>query len=176
MNLSSVTDHLAGPAAFVSVIFVLAQLRQNVNQEIRQLIAQYNMRYLEVAARIPYEILVENMDFESLPVEKQADTKRALYDYFLLCEEQLTLINGRTFERNSFLHHLSRLGTRFHIRDVGVWEQAEHEWIEGIACNFERRALKEEFEKVSRLLKPKDPETCFKAIRDNISFELPTSH
>jgi hypothetical protein len=36
--------------------------------------------------------------------------------------------------------------------------------------------MKEEFEKVSRLLKPKDPETCFKAIRDNISFELPTSH
>ena len=29
-----------------------------------------------------------------------------------------------------------------------MWEQAEHEWIEGIACNFERRALKEEFEKV----------------------------
>ena len=136
MNLSSVTDHLAGPAAFVSVIFVLAQLRQNANQEIRQLIAQYNMRYLQVAARIPYEILVENVEFGSLSVEKQADTKRALYDYFLLCEEQLTLVNGRTFERNSFMHLLSRLGTRVQIRDVRVWEQAEREWLEGIAYNF----------------------------------------
>jgi len=176
MNLSSVTDHLAGPAAFVSVIFVLAQLRQNVNQEIRQLIAQYNMRYLEVAARIPYEILVENIEFESLPVEKRADTKRALYDYFLLCEEQLTLVNGRTFKARKFLGPMSQLANFVQIRDVRVWEQAEREWIEGIAYNFKRRAMKEEFEKVSRLLKPKDPETCFKAIRDNISFELPTAH
>ena len=175
MNLSSVTDHLAGPAAFVSVIFVLAQLRQNANQEIRQLIAQYNMRYLQVAARIPYEILVENVEFGSLSVEKQADTKRALYDYFLLCEEQLTLVNGRTFERNSFMHLLSRLGTRVQIRDVRVWEQAEREWLEGIAYNFERRAMKEEFEKVSRLLEPKNPEEAFKAIRRNIPNELLTT-
>ena len=133
------------------------------------------MRYLQVAARIPYEILVENVEFGSLSVEKQADTKRALYDYFLLCEEQLTLVNGRTFERNSFMHLLSRLGTRVQIRDVRVWEQAEREWLEGIAYNFERRAMKEEFEKVSRLLEPKNPEEAFKAIRRNIPNELLTT-
>jgi hypothetical protein len=176
MNLSSVTDHLAGPAAFASVIFVLAQLRQSVNQEIRRLIAAYTMRSLEVAARIPYEILVENIGFDSLPIEKQADTKRALYDYFLLCEEQLTLVNGRTFERNSFMHRLSRLGTRVQIRDVRVWEQAEREWIDGMNENFNRLSIKKIFHDVSQQLRPQRPEEAFTHIRDNISFELPTSH
>jgi SAM-dependent MidA family methyltransferase len=175
MNLSSVTDHLVGPAAFASVIFVLAQLRQSVNQEIRQLIAEYNMRYLQIAARIPYEILVENIDFDSLPVEKQADTKRALYDYFLLCEEQLTLVNGRTFKRNSFMHRLSRLGTRVQIRDVRVWEQAEREWIDGINENIKRIAIQDAFHDISRRLKPDRPEDAFTTIRKNISSELLTS-
>jgi len=176
MNLGSVTDHLAGPAAFVSVIFVLAQLRQSANQEIRQLIAQYNMRYLEVTARIPYEILVENIEFESLPVEKQADTKRALYDYFLLCEEQLTLVNGQTFERSGFPHLLFRLGTWIQIRDVRVWKQAESEWIEGINENFNRLAIKKAFHDVSRQLRPHRPEAAFTHIRKNISSELLTIH
>ncbi len=61
------------------------------------MIAEYNRRYLEVATRIPYEILVENKGIDSLPVEIQAAAKRALYDYFLLCDEQLILVNGRTF-------------------------------------------------------------------------------
>jgi len=175
MNLSSIFDHLAGPAAFVSVIFVLAQLRQNVNQEIRQLIAQYNMRYLEVAARIPYEILVENIEFESLPVEKQADTKRALYDYFLLCEEQLTLVNGQTFKERKFLGPMSQLANFVQIRDVRVWEQAEREWIEGIEENFKRLAIENAFHDVSQQLRPHQPEDAFTHIRDNISFKLPTS-
>jgi len=77
MNVSSITDHLAGPAAFASVIFLLAQLRQSANQEIRELIAQYNMRYLDVASRIPYEVIVEDKHIEMLHPEMQSGAKRA---------------------------------------------------------------------------------------------------
>jgi hypothetical protein len=161
MDLSSLSNHLVGPAAFATVIFVLGQLRQNVNQEVRQMIAEYNRRYLEVATRIPYEILVENKEIDALSVERQAVAKRALYDYFLLCEEQLTLVNERTFERNSFMHRLSRLGTRVQIRDVRVWEQAEREWILGMNENFNRLAIKKIFDDVSQQLRPHRPEEAF---------------
>lgn len=124
MDIRSVTDHLVGPAAFATVIFVLGQLRQNVNQEARQMIAEYNRRYLEVARRIPYEILVEDKGIDSLPPDKKAEAKRALYDYFLLCDEQLILVNGRTFKKNKILGPLSQVGTWLQIRDVRVWEQA----------------------------------------------------
>jgi hypothetical protein len=168
MDLSSLSNHLAGPAAFASGIFILGQLRQNVNQEIRQLIAQYNMRYLEVARRIPYEILVENRDIDSLTTDKQAEAKRALYDYFLLCDEQLILVNGRTFKKRKILGPLSQIGTWVHIRDVRVWEQAETEWTLGIKYNFRRSAVIDVFEEISRLLEPEDPNESFSAIRRNI--------
>jgi hypothetical protein len=168
MDIRSVSDHLVGPAAFASVIFVLAQLRQNVNQEIRQMIAEYNMRYLEVAARIPYEILVEDRSIESLPVEKQAGAKRALYDYFLLCDEQLNLVNGRTLKGNNLLRRLSRLGTWIQIRDVRVWEQAEAEWIAGITDNFEKRAVTDVFTEVNTQLSSRSSKEYFSAIRENV--------
>jgi hypothetical protein len=168
MDIRSVSDHLVGPAAFASVIFVLAQLRQNVNQEIREMIAEYNMRYLEVAARIPYEILVEDRSIESLPVEKQAGAKRVLYDYFLLCDEQLNLVNGRTFKGNNLLRRLSRLGTWIQIRDVRVWEQAEAEWIEGITDNFRKQAFGHVFTEVSTQLRSSSPKQYFSAIHDNV--------
>ena len=49
-----------------SIGFLIAQLRQSVNQEVRELIAEYNTRYLAIVARIPYEILVENKSFVDL--------------------------------------------------------------------------------------------------------------
>jgi len=168
MDLSSLSSYLTGPAAFASVFFILGQLRQNVNQEIRQLVAEYNMRYLEVARRIPYEILVENKEIEALPTDKQAEAKRALYDYFLLCDEQLILVNGRNFKKNKILGPLSQIGTWIHIRDVRVWEQAESEWTRGIQYNFRRRAVVNVFEEISRLLEPEDPKESFSAIRRNI--------
>lgn len=121
-----------------------------------------------MAARIPYEILVENCRFDSLPTTKQTDTKRALYDYFLLCDEQLSLVNGRTFRKRKYLGPLSRLGTQMQIRDVRVWEQAEREWTEGIAENFKRHAIQEAFHEISRQLNPEQPEECFTAIHRNI--------
>ena len=168
MDMRSVSDHLVGPAAFATVIFVLGQLRQNVNQEVRQMIAEYNRRYLEVATRIPYEILVENKGIDALPVERQEVAKRALYDYFLLCDEQLILVNGRTFKKRKILGPLSRIGTWIHIRDVRVWEQAETEWTLGIKYNFRRSAVIDVFEEISRLLEPENPKESFSAIRRNI--------
>jgi hypothetical protein len=168
MNVSSITDHLAGPAAFASVIFLLAQLRQSANQEIRELIAQYNMRYIDVASRIPYEVIVEDKHIEMLHPEMQRGAKRALYDFFLLCDEQLILVTGRTYKARRFLGPLSRLGSLVQIRDVRVWQQAEKEWIAGITYNFNRFAFIQEFEDVCLKLDPKNPENCFKAIRDNI--------
>ena len=168
MDIRSVSDHLVGPAAFATVIFVLGQLRQNVNQEVRQMIAEYNRRYLEVATRIPYEILVENKGIDALPVERQEVAKRALYDYFLLCDEQLILVNGRTFNKRKILGPLSRIGTWIHIRDVRVWEQAETEWTLGIKYNFRRSAVTDVFEEISRLLEPENPKESFSAIRRNI--------
>ena len=172
MSLSSVFDHLIGPAAIVSVVFVLAQLRQNANQEIRGLIAQYNARYLEVAGRIPYEILVENKSLEHLPGATKTNVKRALYDYFLLCDEQLTLVNGRTFKRSKVRGLLSRAGTRFQVRDVKVWEQAEREWVDGIVYNFKRDAFKNAFHEVCGQLDVNKPEECFTALRRNLPAEI----
>ena len=165
MDLNSLFDHLIGPAALVSVVFVLLQLRQNANQEIRSLIAEYNSRYLEVSGRIPYEILVENKSIEHLPGSTKSLVKRAFYDYFLLCEEQITLTNGLTFKRNKIRGPLSRVGTKLQIRDVKVWEQAEREWIDGIVANFKIDAFKNAFHEISGQLNTNNPEACFKALR-----------
>ena len=95
------------------------------------------MRYLDVASRIPYEVIVEDKHIEMLHPEMQSGAKRALYDYFLLCDEQLILVTGRTYKARRFLGPLSRLGSLVQIRDVRVWKQAEKslgivwEWLDG---------------------------------------------
>ena len=131
-----------------SIGFLIAQLRQSVNQEVRELIAEYNTRYLAIVARIPYEILVENKSFVDLerdPSINRQDIRRALYDYFLLCEEQLRLANERTFRDLSNPSRSIRIGLAIVFRDVKVWEKAIDEWVAGMEDNFERIAILEIF-------------------------------
>jgi|LakMenE18May11ns_1017448.scaffolds.fasta_scaffold9947950_2 hypothetical protein len=131
-----------------SIGFLIAQLRQSVNQEVRELIAEYNTRYLAIVARIPYEILVENKSFVDLESDQsinRQDIRRALYDYFLLCEEQLRLANERTFRNLHNPRRSIRIGLAIVFRDVKVWEKAMDEWVAGMEDNFERTAILEIF-------------------------------
>ena len=57
------------------------------------------------------------------------------------------------------------------VEQIKVWKQAEKEWIAGITYNFNRFAFIQEFEDVCLKLDPKNPENCFKAIRDNIPLQ-----
>ena len=147
---------LAVLGTIVSIGFLIAQLRQSVNQEVRELIAEYNTRYLAIVARIPYEILVENKSFEELVDDESFDRReitRALYDYFLLCEEQLRLANDRTHRDLRGPWRAIRVSGAFIVRDVTVWNKAVDEWIDGMRENFRRNAIGEVFEKTSNSLR-----------------------
>jgi hypothetical protein len=161
---------LAALGTIVSIGFLIAQLRQSVNQEVRELIAEYNTRYLAIVARIPYEILVENKSFEELVDDESFDrreTTRALYDYFLLCEEQLRLANERTHRDLRGPWRAIRVGGALIVRDVTVWNKAVDEWIDGMCENFKRNAISEVFEKTSNSLRK---------IEKTDSTELRSSH
>lgn len=170
MNMAGTADVglFAAIGTIGSVGFVIAQLRQSVNQEVRELIAQYNMRYLEVAARIPYEILVEDAPLSKLRSDASIDEKeiyRALYDYFLLCEEQIRLVNERTHEDLNGLNRSIRLGVSMLIRDVRVWRNAISEWEDGMKDNFRRSAIREAFEHISKTLEDHGDDQPFSYIR-----------
>jgi hypothetical protein len=147
---------LAALGTIVSIGFLIAQLRQTVNQEVRELIAEYNTRYLAIVARIPYEILVENKSFEELVDDESFDRReitRALYDYFLLCEEQLRLANERTHRDLRGPWRAIRVSGALIVRDVTVWNKAVDEWIAGMRENFKRNAISEVFDKTSNSLR-----------------------
>jgi hypothetical protein len=144
-------DLLTSIATFASIVFVILQLRQSVNQEVRELIAEYNTRYLEVTSRIPYPILVENKRIKELKNLSDGEIekiKRAFFDYFLLCEEQLILLDERTrpsSRRTS--QKLQNVLTRL-VRDVEMWNRAGQEWKDGIVANFNGHAANEVFSDV----------------------------
>jgi len=170
VELNSISEQMVGPIGIFSIFFLIAQLRQSVNQEIRELIAEYNTRYLKIAERIPYEILVENCVPEHFSdVEKKA-LKRTLYDYFVLCEEQFTLLNDQTFRQNGLRGTLSRIGSFMRIRDVSVWQKAETEWVDGITNLMERTAIRTEFNILSQSLNRHTSNTPFQMTRRYMSF------
>lgn len=148
MDSSSSIELLTGLATLTSIGFVIVQLRQSVNQEIRELIAEYNTRYIEIAARIPYEILVENKTLDELhngDQDRIQSVRRAFYDYFLLCEEQIALVNERTHRDSARSTKGIRVGLARLTRDVSVWARAADEWEAGMVSNFRRHATRELF-------------------------------
>ena len=159
---------LAIIGTLISVIFVIAQLRQSVNQEIRELIAEYNMRYLSIAARIPMEILVDNKSLEELaddPSHDIRDIRRAIYDYFLLCEEQIRLANERTHRGSPRWARNIRIFSSGLIRDVKVWELAISEWEDGMRDNFKRTAVRQVFDQTSATLQSQDGDVPFSGLQ-----------
>lgn len=160
---------LAIIGTLVSIFFVIAQLRQSVNQEIRELIAEYNMRYLSIAARIPMEILVDNKSLEELSKEPSHDIReirRAIYDYFLLCEEQIRLANERTHRGSPRWVRNIRILASMLIRDVKVWEQATIEWEDGMRHNFKMAAIREVFDQVRNTLVSQGDDLPFSALQE----------
>lgn len=148
MNSTSSIELLTGLATLTSIGFVILQLRQSVNQEVRELIAEYNSRYNHLAARIPYEILVENKTLGELQNADQDSIRsisRAFYDYFLLCEEQIALVNERTHRSSSRSTKGARVILARLTRDVSVWTRAADEWEAGMVSNFRRHATRELF-------------------------------
>lgn len=162
MENSLIVDLLTSIATLASIVFVIIQLRQSVNQEVRELIAEYNTRFLEVASRIPYPVLVENkriQELQNLPDDEIEKIKRAFFDYFLLCEEQLMLLKERTRPRPvSTSQQIKNAFTRL-VRDVEMWNRAGQEWKDGIISNFNRHACNEIFSEIRlNLIKNGDDE------------------
>jgi hypothetical protein len=151
MNSTSSIELLTGLATLTSIGFVIIQLRQSVNQEVRELIAEYNTRYIEIAARIPYEILVENKTLDELhhgDQDRIQSVRRAFYDYFLLCEEQIALVNERTHRDSARSTKGMRVVLARLTRDVSVWIRAADEWEAGMVSNFRRRATRDLFKTI----------------------------
>lgn len=82
MNLIDAGATLAGAG------FVAYQIRQLKRQESREFVASYNARYERIVAGIPLGVMLGD-DMGDLDLE--GEIARAFFDYFQLCEEQMSI-------------------------------------------------------------------------------------
>ncbi len=154
MKVVELANLLAGFGTLAGAALVFVQLRIGNRQDVQRQVSEYNSRYMEIAARLPYEIFVSNQSLEqACQACGKGQVTRAIYDYMLLCEEQANLIMDQLgvdlFEdkpgRGALIQFL-----RF--RDPEIWRQAREEWRSGISGNLTRSAPRDGFQEViSRL-------------------------
>lgn len=154
MEVVELANLLAGFGTLAGAALVFVQLRIGNRQDVQRQVSEYNSRYMEIAARLPYEIFVSNQSLEEACRTFGKDyVTRAIYDYMLLCEEQANLIWDQLgvdlFGGASGKGAVSQF---FRFRDPGIWRQAHEEWRSGIVGNLSRPALRDGFhEVISRL-------------------------
>jgi len=140
------SDLLSAGATLVGAGSVTYQILQLKRQESKEYIASYNARYERIVAGIPLRAILGE---STTQCDVDSAITRAFFDYFQLCEEQLSLredewkwIRSRSSARREQIPApISNLYDRIRGRDI--WRAAVIEWHNGMAANLGREAFSE---------------------------------
>jgi hypothetical protein len=123
MDLNSTVQTLAGLATAIGVGIAAYQLRQGSEQRRATFEQCLIARYEEIQSRIDLKYLIDGAPYD--PADEAL--RRAMYDYFELCEEERYYVDAGRATR-------------------GTWED---EWWPGIKTNFTRAAFTEAWLEIS---------------------------
>lgn len=152
----------SGLATMVGALVVAYQLVLLKRQETRDYLLRFNTRYDAIMQRIPLEVLLDAANDADERMNAQLSTsvskevERAVFDYFQLCEEQVTLFKSRVSSRSRtsgiLMSEIEDDGKRHPFSDRKIWHDCFVEWSVGMKANFNNPVIRSLFQSFQRRL------------------------
>jgi hypothetical protein len=138
----------SGVATIAAAVLVSYQIILLKRQETQEYFSDFNARYDQIITRVPLRVLIDGASLEDAILESHNKTElklsieRAVFDYFQLCEEQVTLFLSKRGTDTKLMSDIS-LKTSFNggFRDSNSWKKAFKEWASGMENNLKIPAV-----------------------------------